>query len=192
MYKFLRISPNSTSVKLSKFLPDELIQSWSYIEKVRTKMCVSLELLNHSFIYISMANVDGLCFEFGVRYGRTTQVLAKHLKTTVHGFDSFYGLPEKWGRIPKGSYTTNGFVPTFETDVVLWKGLFIDSIPDFLSKNKYFSIKFIHVDCDLYQSTFDALDKLISHLVKGTIIVFDEYLMHPSWKEDEYKMAKFS
>ena len=44
-----------------------------------------------------------------------------------------------------------------------------------------------HVDCDLYSSTRDALDALAPRVVVGSVIVFDEYLGHATWRDDEAK-----
>ena len=43
-----------------------------------------------------------------------------------------------------------------------------------------------HVDCDLYESTAEAL-RALALIVPGTVLLFDEYLMNPHWQSDEHK-----
>ena len=41
--------------------------------------------------------------------------------------------------------------------------------------------------CDIYSSTKTVLDLLAPRIVKGTVIIFDEYIGNEHWREDEYK-----
>jgi hypothetical protein len=70
--------------------------------------------------------------------------------------------------------------------VVLHKGWFCDTLPLFLDEHIE-SVRFLHVDCDLYSSTKTIFSALADRLVSGTIIVFDEYFNYPGWQECEYK-----
>ena len=45
----------------------------------------------------------------------------------------------------------------------------------------------IHIDCDIYQSTKDIFNHIESRLVKGSIIIFDEFFNYPNWQQHEYK-----
>ena len=42
---------------------------------------------------------------------------------------------------------------------------------------------FVHIDCDLYESTRDALDAVACHLVPGSVVAFDEFMGYPGWSE---------
>ena len=44
-----------------------------------------------------------------------------------------------------------------------------------LSNFKKEQIAFLHLDADLYSSTIFILNELNNYIVKGTIIIFDEY-----------------
>ena len=47
---------------------------------------------------LSNITIDGLFLEFGVFEGDSINVIAKKMKNkTIHGFDSFEGLPQDWG-----------------------------------------------------------------------------------------------
>jgi hypothetical protein len=129
---------------------------------------------------------DGLFLEFGVWNGTTINFIAEHHRGLVHGFDSFEGLPEDWGIVPKGAYTTDGRIPEVRSNVRLHVGWFDQTLPDFVREHNE-RVAFLHVDCDLYSSTKTIFKFLGDRIVSGTVIVFDEYFNYPGWREHEYK-----
>jgi hypothetical protein len=133
----------------------------------------------------------GLVCEFGVASGRSLRMTQEllPLSVTIHGFDTFMGLPQAWGREPEGSYSTGGIVPIFlEGDVRFHKGLFCDSIPKFKKTvRKDQCLAYANIDCDLYSSTLDILENLHGRVVPGTMLLFDEYLCHATWRQDEFR-----
>mmetsp|Transcript_39780 Transcript_39780/g.93188 ORF Transcript_39780/g.93188 Transcript_39780/m.93188 type:complete len:214 (-) Transcript_39780:19-660(-) len=131
---------------------------------------------------------NGIVAEFGVATGRSLRMLQEMLPQTVeiHGFDTFTGLPQAWGNEPAGSYSTGGNIPAnMEGNVYFHKGLFEDSIPPFLqgAMGEGRPLAFANIDCDLYSSTCDILEVFHSRIVPGTVLIFDEYLCHPSWRQ---------
>jgi len=132
--------------------------------------------------------LSGLVMEFGVFRGESLRFIAKRVPQEVFGFDSFEGLPEDWTSSQKqGRFTLNGVVPEFnETNIQIYKGWFDETLPDFLAAHVG-PARFIHIDCDIYSSTRTVLNLLGSRIVKDTVIVFDEYLNYPSWREHEYR-----
>src|SRR5690348_1613003 len=55
--------------------------------------------------------------EFGVFKGETLRYwskLLKHPNSTLHGFDSFEGLPEDWGSLDKRLFDVEGQIPRFD------------------------------------------------------------------------------
>lgn len=137
---------------------------------------------------LSKAPKDGLFLEFGAGYkGGTINYLAKQIDGTIHGFDSFEGLPEDWfGVLGKGSLSTDGVMPKVSDNVMLHKGWFDKSIPEFL-QNHDGNVAFMHIDCDLYSSTKVIFDLLRNRIVTGTVIQFDEYFNYPGWQHHEFK-----
>jgi hypothetical protein len=132
------------------------------------------------------AKAGGLFCEFGVYKGESINHIASQTKATVHGFDSFEGLPEKWREgFDKGSFLING-LPRVSENVVLYKGWFDKSVPAFAAKYQG-SIAFLHMDADLYSSTKTVFDLLGKRIIPGTVIVFDEYLGYPGWQNGEFK-----
>jgi hypothetical protein len=120
--------------------------------------------------------------------GDTIKFIANIKKLTkIYGFDSFEGLPEFWrDGFNIGGFSLKGQLPEVPSNVLLYKGWFNETLPEFLNNNKD-NVSFIHIDCDLYSSTKTIFDILGERIRKGTIIVFDEYFNYPFWKEHEYK-----
>lgn len=105
----------------------------------------------------------------------------------VHGFDTFTGLPQAWrSGYPQGAFDVSRLNLQFEPNCVLHKGLFSNTLPTFL-RDFDGQAKLIHVDCDLYKSTHQALTLLRPRIKEGTVIVFDEYFNYPEWENHEYK-----
>lgn len=134
----------------------------------------------------------GLILEFGVFRGKSINHFAKiFADQQLHGFDSFEGLAEDWTgyHLPKGTFDLGGKLPKVEDNVTLHKGWFDATLPPFLKENSG-DIRMCHVDCDTFESAQFVLQTISKRLVKGSIIVFDEYYGYPNWKEGEYKAWK--
>eukprot|EP00533_Pseudo-nitzschia_delicatissima_P015050 CAMPEP_0197278800 /NCGR_PEP_ID=MMETSP1432-20130617/19185_1 /TAXON_ID=44447 /ORGANISM="Pseudo-nitzschia delicatissima, Strain UNC1205" /LENGTH=456 /DNA_ID=CAMNT_0042745231 /DNA_START=149 /DNA_END=1519 /DNA_ORIENTATION=- len=132
----------------------------------------------------------GLVGEFGVGSGKSMRMTQEILPLDIemHGFDTFTGLPQAWGSEPAGAYSTGGVVPSIASNVYFHKGLFSDTLSPFLDSlgdEAYFA--YANIDCDLYTSTLDILEALHGKIVEGTILVFDEYVCHPTWRQDEFR-----
>ena len=131
---------------------------------------------------------NGLVLEFGVFEGRTINYLAEKKDWVIDGFDSFEGLPEPWrDGFAKGVFGLSS-LPEVLPNVRLHKGWFEDSIPIFLESlaGAIPPISYLHVDCDLYSSTKTIFKFLKPYIVRGTVIVFDEYFNYPGWEKGEY------
>ena len=138
---------------------------------------------------LSQAPEYGLLLEFGTYAGNSINFLAK-LKpgAKFFGFDSFQGLPERWTAGTRaGGLSTGGRLPRVRGNVELVTGFFEDSLPKFLQRYPDDPVAFIHVDCDLYSSTWTVLKNLKSRLQIGTVLLFDEYYNYAEWREGEYR-----
>ncbi len=143
------------------------------------------ELLRYA---LSQTTAQGAHLEFGVFGGGSIRYLAKTRRdATFHGFDSFEGLPESWtGAFARGAFSRGGRLPRVPRNVVLHKGLFGDTLPEW--RTAYADpIAFVHVDCDLYSSTVEVLAGIGDRLQAGTIVVFDEYFNHAGWERHEFR-----
>jgi hypothetical protein len=175
----------------------------------------------HGLLHLALDNLapqldDGLVLEFGVYFGKTLRMIANKLPaTTVHGFDTFTGLPTDWHHEGKGSCARNrsptrpglsrfqnyltfssrscfavtdsagGVLPAAPPNVQYHVGTFAETLPSFLESTSA-PVRFMNVDCDLYVSTKSIFDVLHERIVPGTVIVFDEYIMTSRWKDDEF------
>jgi O-methyltransferase len=81
-----------------------------------------------------IAEREVLYMEFGVFQGAATRYWSKLLrnpKSSLHGFDSFEGLPENWvGVHPKGTFSVEGQIPRIDdARVQFFKGWFEQTLP---------------------------------------------------------------
>ena len=171
-------------------------------------LLVPLRLAISRVALLDVSRRGGLFIECGVGSGTTLRIIDDELTKVdpdldiqLHGFDSFRGLPVSWGRsgsriaehYPKGYFDRSGVPPSSLPErVALHVGLVADTIPlfvqDEMNKNQEVNISFLHIDLDVYQSTFEALASFACLFVKGTVIEFDEALGYPQWKTSgEYK-----
>lgn len=162
-------------------------ETCDYVE-AHLAMCVALssttEILDFA---VGQIPQQGFVCEFGVFQGRSINHLAARIKPrTIHGFDSFEGLPEDWrSGTGKGAFRTS--VPPVAANVVLHKGWFDATLPGFAQSVAGQEAALLHVDCDLYSSTKTVFDVLGSTITTGSVLVFDEYFNYPGWKEHEHK-----
>ncbi len=135
---------------------------------------------------LKKVTLDGLHCEFGVFQGTTINHLAGLTSKTIHGFDSFEGLPEFWRpNFDKGRFAV-AKLPSVRANVQLHKGWFNESLPPFLAANKG-PAAFLHIDCDLYSSTKTIFQLFRDRIRPGTVIVFDEMFNYSGWQQGEFK-----
>jgi hypothetical protein len=139
----------------------------------------------------------GLVLEFGTATSRTLNQFAYWLPSkTIYGFDSWQGLPEKFNDLPAGHFAQE--LPVVLTNCELVQGWFgarptqdQSSIAEFTARD--FSnlhkepIVLLHLDADLYSSTKTVLNAFAKQIVPGTVILFNEYWNHPTWKKHEFR-----
>jgi O-methyltransferase len=117
--------------------------------------------------------------EFGVWRGESLQLWAQLNQspdTRLFGFDTFEGLPENWGAIPKGTFSLQGQVPELsDRRIRLIKGLFQKTLYPFLASYHRASRVVVHVDCDLYTSTLFCLALMDRFLRRGDVLIFDDF-----------------
>lgn len=135
---------------------------------------------------VQRAKLKGLYLEFGVYNGDSVNLIADTVADTVHGFDSFEGLPENWEACKAGQFSRGGRLPEVRGNVQLHAGWFDQTLPKFVEEHAG-PVAFLHVDSDLYSSAKTVLTSLKKQIVPGTVIVFDEYLNYPNWQNHEFR-----
>jgi O-methyltransferase len=117
--------------------------------------------------------------EFGVSRGDSVRWWVeanRHPETTFVGFDSFEGLPEAWAGWPEGAFSADGEMPSIADERCQFvKGLFHDTLPNWLMAHEFSRRTVLHLDADLYTSTLLVLTQLLPKLKADSILIFDEF-----------------
>jgi len=153
---------------------------------------INAAALNHVFERMKLEHKPNtLWLEFGVATGYTINYISKFTQNTVYGFDSFEGLPEDWRPgFLQGMFSRGGELPKVNQNVELIKGLFQDTLPDFVNAHPQ-KVSFIHMDADLYSSTKYIFDVLKDSLDEDCVIVFDELINYPGFDGDTGELKAF-
>jgi len=156
------------------------------------------EIVEKALRFVCYNGIEGDYLEFGVYLGRTLAHTYKFcqefspkwkhrdLKTMrFHGFDTFEGIPELKGIDKRGTFEEGQFGVSLEAvkeklnkkgvdfnKVNLVKGEFKDTLADYDFREKAAVVFF---DCDLYESTRDALEFVTDKVVDGTVFIFGDW-----------------
>ena len=118
-------------------------------------------------------------FEFGVAGGFSFKWWLEKNQlpgSRFFGFDTFEGLPEKWGAFEKGSmaYAMES-LQINDSRASLYKGLFQETLNPFLEKYDNSNRKLIHIDSDLFSAALFVMTQMYRFLKPGDILLFDEF-----------------
>jgi hypothetical protein len=128
--------------------------------------------------------------EFGVyKAGMINHQAKRFPELKFVGFDSFEGLRDSWsGMAPQRLYDLGGRLPRVRRNVTLVKGWFSDTGPRWKAENASAGVPLlVHVDCDTYAATVDALELCASYVEHGFILHFDDYFGFPNWRAGGFK-----
>ena len=127
-------------------------------------------LKDESIDYLELGVCGGQSFEWWLAAN-------KNPGSRFYGFDTFEGLPEKWGAFfNKGDMYAQ--VPELNDGRAEFiKGLFQQTLIPFLQTHPLENgkRKIIHLDADLFSSTLFSLATLFPYLKKNDILFFDEF-----------------
>ena len=122
--------------------------------------------------------------EFGVAGGQSFAWWLSHNTDSASrfvGFDTFTGLPEDFGPIKAGAFSTEGQVPEVnDARARFIAGFFQDTLGPFLAESELEARAagrrlVVHLDADLYSSTLFVLTRLAPVLRAGDVLLFDEF-----------------
>ena len=133
---------------------------------------------------IELSDNQRAFYEFGVWMGDSFKYLVPSFASGF-GFDSFQGLPEDWGVVPRGTYSSRGRVPDIESAEFI-VGEFASTLPQFFDSKRPMA-GLINFDADLYSSTITALSNARPVIDHKTTLVFDEFIVNNNWEQDEFK-----
>lgn len=150
-----------------------------------------IELWNYTISRIMEQGNIGLMMEFGVYNGTSINYFSRRLPDLqFYGFDSFYGLKTDWSghHAAKGRFSLNGVLPQVEDNVLLVPGWFNETVPSFLGqKTDDICVRFAHIDGDTYEAATSALLPIAPRLRPGSLILFDEMIGYPNWRNGEFR-----
>lgn len=158
------------------------------------------KLLNHYELYKMVASLPGDVVECGVykassliRWATFRTLLESDFSRKVIAFDAF-------GKFPTSNVEgadDSDFIERFETgggdgltvnetkyifrfkklekNICFVPGNVFDTIPVWLEENPHGRIALLHLDMDVYEPTRAALEKLWDRMVKGGVVVIDDY-----------------
>jgi hypothetical protein len=141
------------------------------------------------------AGVEGAIVECGVGHGASLVPLARANRLfspqrRLIAFDSFAGFPgadahDVGPRVARAAAVPTGWDDTslemieasLDAPAELVPGFFADTLARGLPER----ISLLHVDCDLYESTRDALQLGLPRVEPGGMVIFDEYAEQVRW-----------
>jgi hypothetical protein len=135
------------------------------------------EVFRH--IASKLADREVLYLEFGVAQGasiRRWSELLRNPKSSLHGFDSFVGLPHDWSLEghQRGDFARGGRPPDVDDPRVrFFAGWFEDTLPAYDWPQH--EALLVLMDADLYSSTSTALGYIKKQLVPGSYLYFDQF-----------------
>ncbi|MDR1216615.1 MAG: TylF/MycF family methyltransferase [Treponema sp.] len=152
----------------------------------------------HYELYKKIVNLPGEVVECGVfkgmsliRFATYREIMESQFSRKIIGFDAFGKFPDNVSMA-----VDKDFIKNFETDagdgiskedledilkyknfqnIFLIKGLIPDTFSEYFGKKSATQIALLHIDVDVYEATKACLDHLYDRVVKGGIIVFDDY-----------------
>jgi len=126
----------------------------------------------------------GIGVELGVYRGRSLRHAARrHPERRFAGFDSLRGFPAD-GRPDWTQDFAVRAPPRLPANCHFVAGFFADTLPAF-SAGLGAPVAVLNIDCDLFSSSWDALQALAPHLRPGTALHLDEALNYESWLWNE-------
>lgn len=146
-------------------------QTWDYQRRYNLyeAICKQEGIDSIAIDYLEFGVAGGLSFKWWLEKNKNQQ-------SRFFGFDTFEGLPEKWGPFEKGAMAVElDSLNIHDPRAQFYKGLFQDTLIPFLEKYDHKNRKLIHLDADLFSSTIFALSQLYRFLKPGDILLFDEF-----------------
>ena len=155
------------------------------------------KIISHYELFKLILSLEGSIIECGVYKGSSFVRLAsfrglleKSSSRKIIGFDAFGNFPLQ------DNNDDNDFIKNFEmaggpglkindleavleyksiSNYELIKGDIINTIPKFINDNPEIKIAMLHIDVDVFEPTKVILNNFYSKVVKGGVIIFDNY-----------------
>lgn len=160
------------------------------------------KFLAHYELYKMIINLPGAVVECGIFKGNSFFRLA-HFRSLLESVNSrkLIGF-DMFGAFPKTNFDDdvkylNGFIKEAGENSIgieeiekimrykkidnyeFIKGNINQTVPEYCDKNKALKIALLHIDTDVYEPAVTILENMYSKIVKGGVIMFDDYGTFP-------------
>ena len=161
------------------------------------------KFITHLDLFRRISGLRGEIIECGVfkgnslmRWIKFRSLLENSYSRKIYGFDTFGNFPDASIEEEKSkreefikeagdqSIKKNDLIEYLKKlnlyeNIFLIEGDININVPSFVNKYSEIRIALLHVDVDLYEPTKICLDKFYPHIVKGGIIILDDYGAFP-------------
>jgi len=182
------------------------------------------KVLAHYELFKLTLDIPGDIVECGVfkgasfaRFANMRELFSNSSAKKLIGFDAFGPFPEtsfEQDKKPKEKFVSDSGEEGIDEDqlmtvlkhkkmdnnVQLIKGNVLHTIPEYLEANPHLRISFLNIDVDVYEPTKACLDLLFDRVVKGGVILLDDYVsifpgankaVEDFFKDKEYQIKRF-
>ena len=155
-------------------------------------------ILSHYELYKRIVELPGDVVELGVfkggsfyQFASFREILENENARKLIGFDVFDEFPkahndgdklfrEKWINDTKGDFLSLDEIQRSLANrnignTELIQGDIANTIPEYIKNHPYMKIALLHIDVDIYEPTVTGLTYLYERVVKGGIIILDDY-----------------
>ena len=146
-------------------------KNWDYSQRytLYESICKTENLDTQAIDYFEFGVCEGHSFKWWLQKNNNNA-------SNFYGFDTFEGLPEKYGFFEKGTMAaTIENLNIQDTRASFYKGVFQETLVPFLSNYQSNNKKLIHMDADIFSATIFSLSQLYRFLNNGDVIMFDEF-----------------
>lgn len=157
-------------------------------------------IISHYELYKMILNIPGDVIELGVfkggsiiQFATFRELLENERSRKIIGFDIFGEFPPDNGKVQSDTRFINNWNAIFAggglsdedlyrslklkaiQNVELVKGNICDTLPRYIEENPQLKLAVLHIDTDVYTPSKIGLESLFDKVVKGGIIIFDDY-----------------
>jgi len=191
------VKKKNYNLSFLKNLNQQDIWNCENIYHLKTDISRMSNFIYHYEIYKKIVELPGDVVECGVFKGSSLirfltfrEILENYNTRKIYGFDVFGKFPKSKNQADKSflkgweKNAGDGIAVKELNDILndkkfsnfeLIKGDVKKTIPKLLRQHSSFKISLLHLDMDIYEPTKFSLNKLFPYVVKGGIILIDDY-----------------
>lgn len=155
------------------------------------------KLIAHYELYKMIVELPGNIVEFGVfkgtsiiRFATYRELLESQISRKIIGFDAFGKFPEQenpvdakfieeWEDTAGCGIDIEDLRAIFQYknlyNYEFIKGDIVETLPRYIEEHPELKIALLHIDVDVYKPTITILENLFDKVVRGGIIIFDDF-----------------